>query len=249
MSFLGEEMTNPAERALYLQIVDSLMAKIEAGELAPGDKVPSERDLSKQLQVSRMTVRHAMNALYLRGVLHRELGRGTFIAEPKLEEPTNILFSFTENMVHKGITPGARLLCLQRIPATRSISQELHLDLGQDVYYVKRLRLANQEPMVIEHSYFPAALFPGLDKHDLETQSIYRILESEYDVGLAQASQSYEPTVANEEESELLKIPPGAPLMLVRRTAFDKQGRPVEQAKDLYRGDRNRFVSKMIFRG
>jgi len=242
-------MTNPAERALYLQIVDSLMAKIEAGELAPGDKVSSERDLSKQLQVSRMTVRHAMSALYVRGLLHREQGRGTFITEPKLEELTNTLFSFTESMLRKGITPGARLLRLQRIPATRSVSGELHVPLGQDVYYVNRLRLANQEPMVIEHSFFPATLFPGLDKYDLEMQSIYRILESEYSVCLAQASQSYEPTMANEEESDLLKIPLGAPLMLVRRTAFDKQGRPVEHAKDLYRGDRSRFVSRMIFRG
>jgi GntR family transcriptional regulator len=242
-------MANPAERALYLQIVDSLMAKIEAGELAPGDKLSSERDLSKQLQVSRMTVRHAMNALYVRGALHRERGRGTFIAEPKLEEPTNILFSFTESMLRKGMTPGARLLIMQRIPATRSICEELHVDLGQDVYYVNRLRLANQEPMAIEHSYFPAALFPGLDKHDLETQSVYTILESVYSVYLAQASQSYEPTVANDGESELLQIPLGAPLMLIRRTAFDKQGRPVEHAKDLYRGDRSRFVSKMIFRG
>jgi GntR family transcriptional regulator len=242
-------MPNPAERALYLQIVDSLTAKIEAGELAPGDKVSSERELSKQLQVSRMTVRHAMTALHVRGALHREQGRGTFIAEPKLEEPTNILFSFTESMLRKGMTPGARLLSLQRIPATRSVCEELHVALGQDVYYVNRLRLANQEPMAIEHSFFPAALFPGLDKHDLETQSIYSILESAYSVYLAQASQSYEPTVANEEESGLLKIPPGAPLMLIRRTAFDKQGRPVEHAKDLYRGDRSRFVSKMIFRG
>ena len=242
-------MTNHSERALYLQIVDSMMAKIEAGELAPGDKVPSERELSKQLQVSRMTVRHAMNALYVRGVLHREQGRGTFIAEPKLEEPTNILFSFTEFMLRKGMTPGALLLHLQRVPATRSVSEELEVDLGQDVYYVNRLRLANQEPMAIEHSYFPAALFPGLDKHDLESQSIYSVLESVYNVYLEQASQSYEPTVANEEESGLLKVPLGAPLMLIRRTSFDKLGRPVEHAKDLYRGDRSRFVSKMIFRG
>jgi GntR family transcriptional regulator len=242
-------MTNPSERALYLQIVDSLTAKIEAGELAPGDKLPSERDLSKQLQVSRMTVRHAMNALHVRGVLHREQGRGTFITEPKLEEPTNILYSFTESMLRQGIAPGACLLRLQRIPATRFVSEELDVALGQDVYYVHRLRLANQEPMVIEHSYFPVALFPGLDKHDLETQSIYRILESVYGVYLAQASQSYEPTLANAEESDLLKIPLGAPLMLVRRTALDNHGRPVEHAKDLYRGDRSRFVSKMIFRG
>jgi GntR family transcriptional regulator len=243
------EMTNRAERALYLQIIDSMTAKIEAGELAPGDKIPSERDLSKQLQVSRMTVRHALNTLYVRGMLHRVQGRGTFITEPKLEEPTNILFSFTESMLRKGMTPGARLLLMQRIPATRSVSQELHVDLGQDVYYVNRLRLADQEPMAIEHSYFSAALFPGLDQQNLETQSIYSILESVYSVYLAQASQSYEPTVANEEESGLLKIPLGAPLMLIRRTAFDKQGRPVEHAKDLYRGDRNRFVSKTVFRG
>jgi GntR family transcriptional regulator len=201
------------------------------------------------LQVSRMTVRHAMNALYVRGVLHREQGRGTFIAEPKLEEPTNILFSFTEFMLRRGMTPGALLLHLQRIPATRSVSEELQLDLGQDVYYVNRLRLANQEPMAIEHSYFSAALFPGLDKQNLETQSIYSVLESHYGVYLAQGSQSYEPTVANEEESNLLKVPLGAPLMLIRRTSFDKQGRPVEHAKDLYRGDRSRFVSKMVFRG
>ena len=241
-------MQNPSQRALYLQIIDALTARIEAGELAPGDRVLSERDLSKQLQVSRMTVRHALNAMYVRGLLTRQQGRGTFVAEPKLEEPTNTFLSFSESMVRKGITPTARLLNLQRMPATLSLTEELHIGLGQDVFYVNRLRLANLEPMVIEHSYFPAALFPDLDKQDLESQSIYRILETVYGIRLAHAAQAYEPTVANEEESDLLKIPVGAPLMLIRRTAFDDMDRPVEYAKDLFRGDRSRFVSKVSLR-
>jgi len=238
-------MQNPTQRALYLQIIDALTARIEAGELSPGDKVPSERDLSKQLQVSRMTVRHALNAMYVRGLLTRQQGRGTFIAEPKLEEPANSFLSFTEMMLRQGITPAARLLHLQLMPATRSLTEVLNIGLGQSVYYVNRLRLANQEPLVIEHSYFPAALFPDLDKQDLESHSIYRILETIYGIHLAHASQSYEPTVANEEESTLLRIPVGAPLMLIRRTAFDELDRPVEYAKDLFRGDRSRFVSRV----
>jgi len=242
-------MANPTQRALYLQIIDALTARIEAGELAPGDKVPSERDLSKQLQVSRMTVRHALNAMYVRGLLTRHQGRGTFIAEPKLDEPTDKFLSFTESMRRKGITPAARLLRLERIPATRSLAEELHIGLGQLVFYVNRLRLANLEPMVIEHSFFPTELFPDLDRQDLESQSIYQLLETVYGVHLAQASQSYEPTVANEEESALLKIPVGAPLMLIRRTAFDERQRPVEYAKDLYRGDRSRFVTNVSLRG
>lgn len=242
-------MESPVQRALYLQIIDALTARIEAGELAPGDMVPSERELSKQLQVSRMTVRHALNAMHVRGLLTRRQGRGTFVAAPKLEEPTDVFLSFSESMARKGITPGARLLHLERMPATRSLAAELHIGLGQDVYYVNRLRLANQEPLVIEHSYFPAALFPHLDEQDLESQSIYHLLETVYGVNLAHASQSYEPTAASEEESKLLKIPVGAPLMLIRRTAFDVRERPIEYAKDLFRGDRSRFVSRVSLHG
>jgi len=230
---------------LYVQIAESLLDRIESGKLRPGDRLPPERDLSKMLSVNRMTVRRALQVLESQGLLLRRQGAGTYVAEPKIERQAAQLVPFTQGMQRRGYTPGARVITLERHPAEPSIASELELPVSAPVYHVHRLRLVNQEPLLLERLEIPVHRFPDLERYDLSQRSLYEIMETEYGVSVVRARQSLEPVSATEYEAELLQVARGAPLMLERRLAFDQDDQPVEQGKDLYRGDRFRFVTEI----
>jgi len=230
---------------LYVQIAESLLDRIESGKLRPGDRLPPERNLSKMLSVNRMTVRRALQVLESQGLLLRRQGAGTYVAEPKIERQAAQLVPFTQGMQRRGYTPGARVITLERHPAEPSIAGELELPVSAPVYHIHRLRLINQEPLLLERLEIPVHRFPDLERYDLSQRSLYEIMETEYGVSVVRARQSLEPVIATNYEAELLQVALGAPLMLERRLAFDQDDQPVEQGRDLYRGDRFRFVTEI----
>ncbi len=230
---------------LYSQIADSLLDQIEAGQLTPGDRLPPERELSEKLGVNRLTLRRALRVLEGQGLLRRRQGAGTYIAEPKIERQAGQLLSFTKGMQKRGYKPGARVIqCAQR-PAEVAIARQLKIRVSAPVYDVHRLRLINGEPVLLERYVIPAARFPQLEKQPLARRSMYEIMDKEYGVTVSQARQSLEPVAATDYEADLLDVAVGAPLMLERRLSCDPSGQPVEYGKDLYRGDRFRFVTDM----
>ncbi len=229
---------------LYAQIADALLGRIQRGELAAGDRIPPERELSERLGVNRLTLRRALRELEGRGLLRRRPGLGTFVAEPKVERPAGRLISFTRDAQQLGFAPGARLLSMETRPAAADHAADLRLPVSAMVWDLMRLRTLNTEPVLLEHYILPHQRFLGLDHFDLEARSVFEILEKQYGVTIARARQSLEPVVAGTRESELLGVPPGAPLMLERRLSFDVQDQPVELGRDLYRGDRFRFVTE-----
>lgn len=230
---------------LYIQIAEGLIGQIEAGELAPGDQLAPERELSEKLGVNRMTLRRALRALEAQGLITRKHGVGTYIAEPKIDRQMDVLFRFTRGMENRGYTPGARLISLEKTPADTALARELGTPVTSSVYRILRLRSINQEPVLLESYSIPAGRFPGLDQCDLEGRSIYEVMESEYGVSIVRARQSFEPVVASDFEAGLLEVRAGAPLMLEKRISYDRDDRPVEIGKDRYRGDRFRFVTEV----
>lgn len=246
-----ESSANPTlrrpARALpaYLQIEDELAERIETGDLPPGERLPTERVLAESMGVSRMTARAALARLAQRGLIDRRQGSGTFVAEPKLRQDASHLRGFFEETVGQGVFPTSTLIERSERLATRQLATTLDLRLGENVFKVVRLRSVRGQPVVLETSYFPARILPGLLELDLETSSIYRLLGQRFDARPARAVQSLEPITAGELEAELLDVQPGDPLMLVERTSWDGHGRPVEHARDIYRGDRSRFVSEL----
>jgi GntR family transcriptional regulator len=230
---------------LYIQIAEGLVGQIEAGELAPGDRLPAERELSEKLGVNRMTLRRALRVLEAQGLITRKHGVGTYVAEPKIDRQMDELFRFTRGMQMYGYVPGARVISLEQILVDTALARELAAPVTSLAYRILRLRSINQEPVLIEDYTISARRFPGLDRHDLETRSIYEVIESEYGVAIVRARQSFEPMVASEFEAGLLEVREGAPLMLERRLSFDGDGRPVEIGRDRYRGDRFRFITEV----
>jgi GntR family transcriptional regulator len=241
---LWVELRRRAEPAAYVQIEEELAERIRTGMLRPGDRIPPERELAEQMQVSRMTVRQALGRLADRGLLVRERGRGTFVSEPKLIQSLSRLNGFYDQMISQGILPSSRLLSGQEVLASAAVAQVLDLRIGEPLYKVVRLRLGGGVPLALETSFFPARLVPGLLDYDLERHSIYRLMER-YDARPVRATQSLEPVPARDQEADALEVPAGSPLMLVERIAWDTQDRPVEYAKDIYRGDRSRFVAEL----
>jgi GntR family transcriptional regulator len=230
---------------LYVQIAESLLDRIESSELRPGDRLPSERELSNMLDVNRMTVRRALQVLESQGLLIRRRGDGTYIAEPKIERQADHLVPFTRGMERRGYVPGAKVITLERRVAEAAVARELGLPVSAPVYYVRRLRLINREPVMLERFTVPGHRFPGFERYDFSSRSVYAVMEQEYGVAVVRARQSLEPVVATEYEARLLEVQPGAPLMLERRLGFDQDDQPVEYGRDLYRGDRFRFVTEV----
>ena len=231
--------------AAYLQIEEELADRIDSGELEPGMRLPSERELSEQVGVSRMTVRQALGRLEQRGLILREQGRGTFVAERKYTQDASILRGFFEQIVGQGVVPLSRIVEQAQVHASRALAHHLDLRLGEAVYKIVRLRSAQGRPVVLETSFFPARIVPGLLELDLEHASIYRLMAERFDVRPVRAVQSVEPLIAGPSEAAALEVPLGSALMLVERTSWDAHGRPVEHARDLYRGDRSRFVAEL----
>src|SRR5580704_11676281 len=190
-----------------------------------------------------MTLRHALAELAQRGLVTRAVGRGggTFVGEAKLEQDLTTLAGFSEQLRRHGKVAGARVLAAAEIPASVTAAGALELAEGDPVIEVRRIRLADGKPMVIEHSLFPAALCPGMLDSRLDG-SLYELLEEKYGLRPYRARESLEPVVAGVREAEALDIEEGAPLMLVERTAYAASGQPLEFAHDLFRGDRTKVV-------
>lgn len=230
---------------LYSQIAQRLTGRIRAGKLVPGSRLPPERDLAESLGVNRMTLRQALDVLETDGLLVRRQGAGTFVAEPVIERQAGKLFSFTHGVARRGFKPGGRVIRFDQIPVEASLAPHLKLRPGAPVYAIHRLRLIDEEPVLLERYLIPVHRFPRLDEHDLATRSMYEVMRTEYGVSVRQAHQSLEPVTAEKYEARWLDVKKGAPLMLERRVSFDQDTRPIEYGSDLYRGDRFRFVTEM----
>lgn len=229
---------------VYIRIAEGLINQIESGELAPGDRLPPERELSEQLGVNRLTLRRALGVLAAQGLIERRHGVGTYISAPKLDRKMDVVFRFTRGMENRGFTPGTRMISLDQAPVESAMTRELGLPLEAPVYHILRLRSINQEPVLLESYTIPVQRFPGLEDFDLEGRSLYEVMETEYGVRIERARLSFEPVLASAFEAELLAVPIGAPLMLEKRLSFDSTDQPVEYGRDRYRGDRFRFVTE-----
>jgi len=212
-------------------------------QLGVGTAIPSERQLSADLGVSRLTLRAALDDLAREGYLVRRRGSGTYVQHPKISQELTIT-SFSDDMRRRGMVPGSRTLSMSTILAGARLGRSLNVSPSEQIVVVKRLRLADGESMAIETLHIPEALVPGLTPKAL-SGSFYDLLRDRYGVKIAEGIQAIEPTVTNEEESEVLGVPLHSPAFLFERTSRDDVGRTVEFVQSVYRGDRYRIVTEL----
>jgi len=211
--------------------------------LGVGTAIPSERQLSADLGVSRLTVRAALDDLAREGYLVRRRGSGTYVQQPKIAQELTMT-SFSEDMRRRGMVPGSRTLSLEMELAGARLGRLLHVSPSEKILVIKRLRLADGETMAIETLHLPETLVPGLEPRDLDG-SFYDLLRERYGVAIASGTQAIEPTVTNEEESAALGVPLHSPAFLFERTSRDDAGHTVEFVQSVYRGDRYRIVTEL----
>jgi GntR family transcriptional regulator len=209
-----------------------------------GEAIPAERQLGIDLGVSRLTVRAALDELVREGYLVRRRGAGTFVAEPKVAKGIDIT-SFSDDMRARGLTPESRTLDLHVEMAGARLGRILHVSPSEQILSVKRLRLADGDPMAIELLHVRASLVPGLTGRDLEENSFYDLLTSRYEIAIVGGTQTVEPTVTNEEESASLGVPLHSPALLFERLTRSSTGDLVEFTSSTYRGDRYRIVTEI----
>ena len=226
----------PGRGPAHAQIEASLERALDRGALATGDRLPAERELAERFGVSRMTLRQALGALEHRGRLRRSKGRygGTFVADPRLELVGTSALS--DQLRDLGVAAGAQVMSA----CERAAEPDEEL-LGPRVLAIERVRLANGEPVALERGAYPADAFPGLLDEPLDG-SLYQLMRRRYDDVPVRAVERLEPALARADEAAALGIEPGAPVMLVERTAYSVTGRPLERSHDVFRGDRTRIV-------
>jgi GntR family transcriptional regulator len=212
--------------------------------LGVGESIPSERQLSVELGVSRLTLRAALDDLVREGYLVRRRGSGTFVSQPKIPQELTMT-SFSEDMRRRGLRPASRTLSLTTSLAGAHLGRRLHVSPSEPIVVATRLRLADGEPMAIETLHVRESLVPGLTPRDLEQTSFYELLADRYGVEIVGGVQTIEPTVTNEEESQALDVPLHSPAFQFERTTRSAAGDIVEFVRSIYRGDRYRLVTEL----
>lgn len=225
---------------LYVQLRDRLQEALQRGVWSEDQPLPSERELSQALGISRATVRQALHQLELGGWLVRRQGRGTFPATVKVEQPLVMISSFTENMRQAGITPSSTLLSARLEPATGRVAKSLGLGPGGVVAVLSRLRLADGVPLMLERSHLNYALTPGLLEHDL-SGSLYELLHGVYRLNFATGQESIEATKAESWLAKVLGIPRGSVVLFTQRTVATDTGTPIEYTERYGRADKCSF--------
>ncbi|MDJ0466664.1 GntR family transcriptional regulator [Streptomyces sp. H27-C3] len=210
----------------------------------PGDAIPSERTLCTLLEVSRPTVRAAIDELVAAGLLVREHGRGMFVAPAKIIQEL-VSGELALKVPQAAGAWSSRLLEFTMLQAGARVGRKLRMSPAEEIVYVARLRLVDGAPMAIEHLHIRAALVPGLSTQELESGDLYEYLRDTHGVHVHEAVQAIEPTVVTRAEAKLLDVPELSPALLFERLTSDTTGRPVEYVHSLYRGDRYRIVSRL----
>lgn len=238
------DLTEPGDLPAHMRIGYWLERLIVSRKLEPGDRLPSEVDIATALGVSRMTLRQALAGIESKGLLDRRRGRfgGNFVAMPRFEFDHASLPGFTEQMRRMHVEAGAHVIRATTRRPTPEIRQGLGLKYGEQVHEVIRARSANGEPLVLEETYVPAAVFPGLLAHEL-TGSLYAIMR-EYQAAPYSADEQIEAARASEHQAEILNVTTGDPLLLITRVASTVEGLAVEYSRDYHRSDRTRITIK-----
>jgi GntR family transcriptional regulator len=237
---------SPAAQPLYAQVEQTLKEMIEGTTYSPGEQIPSERELSEQLGVSRMTVRRAIENLIQRGLLERRSTNGTYVRQPQVLRRVGKDFAagLTQLLKDEGVKPGSRLISFQIMRAPLKIAEKLALRVGAPVIVLKRVRSANDVPFCIETSFLPAELLPGLTAEDFANNgSLYEILRTRYNVQMVKNDETLKLSFATQEEAELLELRPDEPVLLLRCVVMDQDDRRMEYLVSVNHPDRVVFHS------
>lgn len=241
----------PISFPLYYQIEMNLRKEIVAGDFKPGHLLPSERDLMNTYNVSRVTVREAINRLVVQRLVIKKQGKGTFVAkyDPKhADHMVGPLNSSSEVFLLKNYTVKTKVLESKKTAPTKEIYKKLQLEEceSEEIFYLERVRYANDTPVAHIKCYLPYGSIEGIEKINFSVATLYRTLEDYYRLELYEAYEVIEAIKADEKSARLLQLEPGDPVLLDQRKTYLKNGTIIEYEKVRYRSDIYKYHNKLI---
>lgn len=237
MQKLNESTSQP----LYQQLANVLQENIENGTYEKGKKIQTEQELMELFDVSRVTVRAAINILVEEGVLVKTRGRGTFVCEKKIERHISggKIIGFSESVHIHGDIPGAKTLSIELVNADRELADFFMIDVGTQLFCIKRLRTINDLPVLIEKNYFPMSL-SALMSDDL-SGSIYDLLRNKYHVLPTAGVRSFEITRVRADESAVLGEAVGSPMLFSVDRCYGRNDEPIHICYQVIRGEKVKY--------
>ena len=225
-------------KPLYLQLEEILRNKIENKEILPHQPIPSENELSKQFNLSRMTVRGVLTSLVNEGLLYRVPGKGTFVAKEKITTAPITQMGIREQLEAMGYETATTVIDKKIDKASRKVAEFLSIHADSEVYVLERLRYASGEPLSIHTTYIPMALCSDLFNKNIGDFPLCNILERNYNIVGKRGVETLDTVPAGADEAKLLKVKKGYPLLLLRYVMYSQDEIPFEYAVVLIRGDR-----------
>lgn len=230
---------------IYYQMIQFIKSQLENHVWNEDDMIPSERELCEKYEISRMTVRQAIESLVHEGILYRKRGIGTFVSQQKIDQvlvkPTN----FTTDMLNIGMKPSSKILECKVVPAPEDTARLLEIGAGEEIIELYRLRLANDKPMAIEQAYIVFGLAKNILKTNMTNKSLYAMLREECSLDIALAKQTIQIAFSDQEYSGILDVKLDSPVFLMDRVDYLSDKRPIEYVKSYYRADRFKFTVEL----
>ena len=232
----------------YEQIALDIQKKINNGQYLPNDQLPLEKEMCVQYNVSRITIKKAMDKLVMNGSVVKRRGAGTFVKDVDYDQITDISTSkqfngFSDS--HKGEKVSSKIIDFKVINPSKEISNKLKMEIDDFVYYICRIRYANDEPYVVEYTYMPIDVISGIKK-DILKGSIYKYIEEELKLKIKSAHRTVRALVPNDLEKDVLNMKENMPILQIEQIAFLDNGQPFEYSKSSHRGDKFEFKSISI---
>jgi GntR family transcriptional regulator len=225
---------------LYHQLAEKLREMVSTLHFEAGRSLPSEHELCETYGISRGTVREALRILNREGLIERQRGLGTFVASTKIVHESNKVMSFSRVISATGKVPRAKVLAFRQFPAPDYVRNKLQLAPGEDIVFLQRLRYGDQEPLLLEHSYFRIEIGQRLNDLDLRGP-IYDILEKKFGYVFKRSEHIIEASLVTKPDGKLLGLAAGKPVLIMNRLVLLSDDTPVEYAEDIYRADRTKF--------
>ncbi len=229
---------------LYYQLKMLLKDRIENKEWAEGSKIPTEKELASFYNTSLMTVRQAVGLLVNEGLLIKKQGKGTFVAQAKIQKGPNVLNSFTEEMKQRGFEVRSELLRFNKIIPAGDVKKVLNLSDNDEVYFIQRLRYANNEPIGIQSTNLVCDVLEELHEEEL-TGSLYELLETKAGIQVKYADEIYSAILIDKQTAHLLKISLPTVGFSVKRIGYISNGRPIEYTESIMRADKYSISVKL----
>lgn len=238
-------MDKTSKVPLYLQLMEELIKKIDAGEYQEHEKLPSEREFCELYDLSRITVRQALQELEKEGYIYRLHGKGTFVSPKSYNQDLLKLYSFTEEMKKLGKVPTTKVLSFNKIVIDEWLANKMNLKPAAEVFKVVRLRLADHEPLIYEISYLPERIFPGLTADDLVKRPMYDVFREDFQIKVTRAVERFSATLTRSKEAGHLKTEENSPAMLIRRYAYNHDTL-IEYTVSVARGDKFDYTVELL---